>query len=153
MSTLGRRAFLLLPGGLASASLAWRADVQPATDDARGAVTLDEFVTLSERLTGRRALDRATAQVYLDAFSASSPDRALLVQLTRGPLSAAVDPARIALERRIIESWYTGIHVVNGVGQVAAYAGALVWTALDQPAPGHCRGETGYWSQPPRATR
>jgi hypothetical protein len=116
-------------------------------------VNLDEFVALSMRLTGRRPLDRATAQTYLDALLAVPSDRAALMELMRRPRSAANGPADTALERRIIESWYTGVYRVNGVDHVATYTGALLWTALDRSAPGTCRGETGYWAHPPQMTR
>jgi hypothetical protein len=113
-------------------------------------VTLDEFVALSERITGHRALDRTTAGAYLDALLRSPADRVVLADLVSHARTGAVTtPAHAAMEARILESWYTGEHPVGGTAQVAAYAGALMWTVLGRPAPGSCAGESGHWSRPP----
>jgi hypothetical protein len=97
------------------------------------AVTLDEFMELSERLLGRRGLDRATGQVYLDAISAD-PDNAVtlayLVQSNGNPT-----PEQRALSAMLIGWWYTGVYTVRGTPRFATHRGALRWTALGVTSP------------------
>lgn len=116
-------------------------------------MSVAEFVTPSERLTGHRSLDRSTARTYLDALLDVPANRELLIDLAhRTRTGAAVtSAAHAALEGRIITSWYTGVHEVNGTDSVADYPGALMWTALNRPAFGFCAGETGSWSNAPES--
>jgi hypothetical protein len=100
--------------------------------------TLDEFVALSSRLTGRRDLDRDTAEILLKAFLAT-PGHA---ERLRQPDSA--------LEREIIAAWYTGVSTVGDQPRLATHTGALQWRALGIPAPGTCSGRFGAWAEPPR---
>jgi hypothetical protein len=109
--------------------------------------SLDEFLELSGRLLERSKLDREVAQRYLDALIAD-PDSvvhlATLVQSNGNPT-----PEQAALSRTIIEWWYTGVYTVDGKPRLATHTGALVWSALDMPAPGACTGQFGAWSRPP----
>ena len=97
------------------------------------AVTLDEFMELSERLVGRRGLDRGIGQVYLNAISAD-PDNAVtlayLVQSNGNPT-----PEQQALSAAIIGWWYTGVYTVAGKPRMATHPGALKWTAFGVSAP------------------
>ena len=141
MTRLTRRAFLLLASLLVPAA---RLRAQPA-------ITVDDFVRLSQRLTGRTRLDRQVAATYLNALAAVPANVSLLAELRRttGP---GPTPAHVALERTIIEWWYTGIYTADGSPRVATHTGALVWGALGMPAPGTCAGPFGVWSRPPQRT-
>jgi hypothetical protein len=109
--------------------------------------SLDEFLELSGRLLERSKLDRDVAQLYLDALIAD-PDSvvhlATLVQSNGNPT-----PEQAVLSRTIIEWWYTGVYTIDGKPRLATHTGALVWSALDMPAPGTCTGQFGAWSRPP----
>lgn len=129
---LGRRAFLALVALCSPLAGAARA-FQPR------AISLDEFVALSSRLTGHPDLNRQAADALLKALLAT-PERA-----------ARLAHPDAALEREIIAAWYTGAHDVRGERQIATHTGALKWRALGIPAPGACAGRFGAWSQPPRS--
>ena len=153
MTSLNRRAFLVLAAMLAPAARL-RAIAQRTRTPAAGppAISVDEFLRVSQRLVGRTRLDAQLAATYLNALLAEPVSIALLVQLARGPAQAS-DPAAalLALERTIIEWWYTGIYTLNGERHLATHTGALMWTAMNLPAPGTCTGAFGSWSRPPRA--
>ena len=142
MVSLSRRAFLALVGLFAPA-LRVRALAQPPA-----AVSLVEFLHLSQRLTGRATLDGEVAGVYLNALLSVPANHALLAQLARDA-STAPTPALVALERTIVESWYTGTYTLNGERRLATHAGALMWSAIGVPAAGACAGAFGTWSRKP----
>ena len=133
MAKLGRRAFLTTVACVAASGA-------PIARIARAAqsFTLDDFLALSSRLTGRTDLDRAAAAVFL---------KGLLE--TPGNAERLMRPDA-ALERDIIVSWYTGTYEVRGERRLATHTGALQWRAIGVPAPGACAGRFGAWSQPPR---
>ena len=139
MARLSRRAFLVLAALFAAAA---RLRAQPA------AISVDAFLSLSQRLVGRPTLDAQVAAIYLNALVAVPANVPLLAQLARG---AASSPEQLALERTIIECWYTGIYTVNGERRVATHIGALMWSAIGVSAPGGCTGAFGAWSRAPRA--
>jgi len=135
MTSLSRRAFL----AVAAAFI-------PAYRLRAVAVTLDEFMELSERLLGKKNLDRETGQIYLNALNAdadSAVTLAYLVQMNGNPT-----PEQRALSATIITWWYTGVYTIAGKERVATHTGALAWGALGRPAPGTCAGAFGAWSQP-----
>ena len=138
MTSLSRRAFLAIA-----------ALVVPARRLFARAVTLEEFLEVSERLLERKNLDREVAQVYLTAINAD-PDNAVtlayVVQSNGNPT-----PEQKVLAATIIEWWYTGVYTIGTEQRVATHTGALVWNTLNMPAPGTCAGAFGAWSQPPRA--
>ncbi len=132
MATFGRRAFL--------ASVALFSPIARRLALARPqSFSLDDFLALSSRLTGRTDLDRAAADTFLRALL-STPGTA---ERLRHPDAA--------LERAIIVSWYTGIHDVRGEQRLVTHTAALKWRALGMPAPGACAGRFSAWSQPPRS--
>ena len=138
MTSLSRRAFL------AAAAL-----FVPAYRLRAMAVSLDEFMELSERLLGRKNLDREAGQVYLNALNADADNAvtlAYLVQMNGNPT-----PEQRELSTTIITWWYTGVCTFAGKERVATHTGALAWPALGMPAPGTCAGGFGAWSQPPRS--
>ena len=125
---LGRRAFL----SIAACFLPLARMVGVAQS-----FSLEDFLTLSSRLTGHANLDRAAAGTFLKALASS----ANATKLTRPDA---------ALERQIIAAWYTGAHDVGGERRLVTHIGALKWRAMGIPVPGMCAGRFGAWSQPPR---
>lgn len=121
------------------------AGLRLSAQTAQPAVSVDEFLGLSQRLTGRVALNRDVAALYLKALQADPALAGPLAQLAR---SSAPNPA---LENTIIEWWYTGVYAMNGQPRLGAYAGALMWGAIGVPAAGTCAGPFGAWSRAPRA--
>ena len=109
--------------------------------------SLDEFLSLSARLTGRSRLDPKIARLYLSALNATPEKRGPLADLARGRSSHP------ELEREIILSWYTGFYKAGGQIRLATHTGALLWKALGTPAPGTCGGPMGFWAQPPAEPR
>ena len=130
MNTVGRRAFL---AAIAAFAPAFRASAHAQS------FSIDDFLTLSSRLTGFDNLDRGTAGTLLKNLLAT-PGNA--VRLARPDA---------ALERDIIVAWYTGVHQVRGEGQLVTHTGALQWRALNMPAPGTCVGPFGSWAKPHRS--
>lgn len=74
--------------------------------------SLEDFLTLSSRLTGHTNLDRAAADTFLQALASSANAE----KLTRPDA---------ALEREIIAAWYTGAHDVRGERHLVTHTGAL----------------------------
>ena len=145
MASLNRRAFLVLAVLLAPIARL-RAIAQrtrtPATVAA--AISVDEFLRVSQRLVGRTRLDAQLAATYLNALLAVPANIPLLAQLARGTAPARdPTPVHLALERTMIEWWYTGIYTLNGERHLATHTGALMWSAMSLPAPGTCTSEIG----------
>jgi hypothetical protein len=139
MISLSRRAFLAIAALFAPAARL-RALAQPLPE-----VSVAEFLRLSQRLTGRAGLDSEIAATYLNAILAAAANSPLIIELTRGP--ATLTAAHVALERTILESWYTGTYTLNGERRLATHTGALMWSALGVPAAGTCVGAFGAWSR------
>lgn len=138
MARFSRRALLALAAMFVPAA---RLRAQTA------AFSVDDFLTLSQRLIARPTLDAEVAAIYLTAFAAVPGNRARLAQLARG---AGSTPEQLTLERAIIECWYTGIYTINGERRVATHIGALMWGAIGVSAPGSCTGAFGAWARAPR---
>jgi D-sorbitol dehydrogenase-like protein len=141
MHSLSRRTFLTLATIVAPVGRL-RAALQPTAD-----VSPEAFLRLSRRLTGRSTLDAEISDVYRRAFLAIPANGPLLAQLTR--VTTTPTAAHLALERDIIECWYTGTYMLNGERRLATHAGALMWSALNVPAAGSCVGAFGAWSRKP----
>ena len=140
MATFTRRAFLVF-----SAAFAWIAGVGAGTDE------LNEFLRLSQRLVGRKSLDAKVAAIYLEALLAAPGNRTLLSDLARASVGrSALSEAHLALERTIIEWWYTGVYEINGERRVATHTDALMWEAIGVPAASVCAGVFGDWSRSPK---
>jgi hypothetical protein len=150
MASLNRRAFLVLAALLAP--VARLRAIAQRTPAGPPAMSVDEFLRVSQRLVGRTRLDAQVAATYLNALLAVPTNVPLLVLLARGS-APDPDPAAslLAMEHTIIEWWYTGIYTLNGERRLATHTGALMWTAMSLPAPGTCTGAFGSWSRPPRA--
>jgi hypothetical protein len=155
MPSLNRRAFLALAALLAP--VARLRAVGPGTlalASEPAAISVDEFLRLSQRLVGRTRLDTQVAATYFNALLAAPGNVALLAQLAQGPGARAIQAsgtasaAHLALERTIIEWWYTGTYTLGGERRLATHTGALMWSALGMPAPGTCASGFGAWSRP-----
>ena len=144
MPRFSRRAFIAVVALFAPAAHLSAFTRQPATGVA---ISLDEFVELSQRLLGRSKLDRGIAQIYLSALSADADTAVSLATLAQS--NGNPTPEQAAVARTIIEWWYTGVHTLDGKARVATHTGALTWSALGMPAPGTCAGAFGSWSRPP----
>ncbi len=136
MVRLTRRAFLLLSLALASVRAA----------AATLSSSVEDFLRVSRRLTGRKNLDAKVAATYLDALLAVPGNARILAALAGGRVS----PASAALERTILEWWYTGTYELRGERRVATHSGALMWDAIGVTAPGTCGGAFGAWARAPR---
>jgi hypothetical protein len=139
MALVTRRLFLALAALMPAIA---RAQSKPA-------VSLAEFMELSQRLVGRSKLDPEVGQIYLNALLADRDNAiylATLVQMNGNPT-----PEQRVLSQTIVEWWYTGVYTVDGKPRLATHTGALMWSALDMPAPGTCVGPFGAWSKPPRS--
>ena len=120
-----------------------------ARAQSKPAVSIAEFMELSQRLLGRPKLDPEVGQIYLDALLADRDNAihlATLVQMNGNPT-----PEQRVLSQTIVEWWYTGVYTVDGKPRLATHTGALVWSALDMPAPGTCAAPFGAWAKPPRS--
>ena len=156
MTSLNRRAFLVLAALLAPVArlraIAQRT-LPPPVPAIGPPISVDEFLRLSQRLVGRTRLDAQVAVTYLNALLAVPENVPLLARLTRNAAPGPdLTPAHLALERTIIEWWYTGRYTLKGEPRLATHTGALMWSALAMPAPGTCASAFGAWSRPPRAT-
>ncbi len=139
MIFITRRAFLVLSVLFAS--------LRAGATSTSQAVSADEFLRLSRRLTGRANLDAKVGATYLEALLAVPENAATLAQLARASGSS---PAQAALERTILEWWYTGTYELGGERRLATHNSALMWDAVGIPAPGTCQGPFGAWSLAPR---
>lgn len=141
MSLLDRRNLLLGGVGLLAAS-AVSTHAQAET-----AVSLDQFLSISNRLLGIDDLDRNIAGKFLDGLVASGRE-VVLGRLVSGADTSS-DAAR-NLANDIVASWYSGIYETGQGRAVATYNEAMIWRALGFTKPlGNCGGPTGYWNNPP----
>jgi hypothetical protein len=145
MTSVSRRNFLIL---LALAPAAVQRVASGQNEAATKVISVDEFLRLSEHLTGREKLGRELATTYRDALVASPANIPLLAQLVAGE---SPTPAHVALEGMIVEWWYTGVYTIDGQPRVATHNDALIWSTLRVPAPGMCAGAFGAWANPPPA--
>ncbi len=143
MPTATRRKFLM-----GCASIAAMATLFPQSAVADETVTVDQFVTLSARLTAAAAsdLESAMANKLLAGFLANgrAPGLVLLSSDTKVNTGTVADD--------IVAAWYSGVYDTPSGKAVAGFTGALMWNALDFTKPlGFCGGETGYWAEPPQS--
>jgi Membrane bound FAD containing D-sorbitol dehydrogenase len=115
----------------------------PADLYAAAKVTVDEFVALSEWLTGKPDLNPSVAKTLLGGFLATGHGPALAQLAKRreehGPVANAV-----------VTAWYTGLYETGKGQAVATVDEALIWDALTFTKPiATCGGATGYWAFPP----
>ena len=120
----------------------------PANLYADAAVTVDQFVALSEKLTETKDLDADIAKTLLGGFLATGNGAALATLVQED----ADFTSYTELANAIVAAWYSGIYDTGPGKAVADFSDALLWNALDFTKPwAECGGETGYWADPPDA--
>ncbi len=132
-----RRALLL---GTAAAALL---TALPRTPRA-ASLTAEEFLTLSQELTGKNDLDPALAAGYLAAFEELGQGAALM--------HLAAGGAEQALAQELVAAWYSGIVRIGQQQRLVTYEEALIWSAMDYTKPpGFCSGGGfGAWAKAPQ---
>ncbi|MCB1500915.1 MAG: hypothetical protein KDK07_14175 [Bauldia sp.] len=148
MTGLSRRDVILASVGAAIAAVGSAGF--PAALFAQSAVTPEQFLAISERLTGKSDLDADVATTLLGGFLATGHG----TELAR--LADETFDAFTPLADAIVAAWYSGVFdtVEDGkpAQRVAAFTEALVWEAMTFSKPfAECGGETGYWADPPEA--
>jgi len=120
-----------------------------AVSNPASSISVEQFTALSKSLTQAASLDTDVARTLLGAFIATGHE-ADLAALIADPASAASKNATFA--NAIVAAWYSGVcNTANGQA-IATFDGALMWNAMTYTKPfGVCGGDTGYWSDPPKA--
>ena len=100
------------------------------------AVTLDEFVELSQRLLRRVNIDREIAQQFLAALNADADNSVTLAWVVQS--NGNPTPEQRVLSATIIEWWRTGEFEIGGERRLAArrlayWAGYPPATAPEKP--------------------
>jgi hypothetical protein len=125
----------------------------------------DTFLLLSERLTGRVALDAQLGQRMHDALIQADQHfpqnaAALLAWLqshpqtpleTLGATLQAEQPALAKTSVAILDAWYLGVVGESPHAKVIAYERALMFDPVKDvlTIPSYCRDVPGYWAAPP----
>ena len=144
---LARRDFLL--AGLAAAIAAAGAGGFPDSLYAASSINVEQFIDLSKTLTGTNNLDPDAARTLLGAFIATGHEADLAALIT-DPASGTGKNATLA--NAIVAAWYSGVCNTKDGQAVVSYDQALMWSAMTFTKPlGECGGDTGYWSDPPKA--
>ena len=106
-------------------------------------VTVDQFIALSEWLTGKSGLNPDVAMTLLGGFLATGHGPAL-EQL------AKKQNANGGVANAVVAAWYTGMYETGKGRAVATADRALMWNVLTFTKPiATCGGATGYWAFPP----
>lgn len=134
----------MLQFGLSTAAFAlgsvWRAYANSvAPDDLR-----DRFLLWSRMATGFAELPASTAWDFLKfaIHSGVTPDSLsdLKVDSYRGT----------ALEKRLLEAWYTGVFKIDGSSEFRNDETTLMWRVVGiDPSPSWCRGGPESWAAVP----
>lgn len=130
---------------------------------------LDEFIKLTELITGTTSIDRETARNILACFQAEPWGKEHLGQIAKKLLpryatellpdsrNQLLDPLRFESGERwfmghFLTTWFTGIYY-HQVSRVVTYEHALMFETLSdvRPSPGLCAGEFGFWAKPPES--
>jgi hypothetical protein len=143
MAATRREAML---GSLAAAIAASGSAGFPDSLFAQAELTVEQFLQLSERLTGASGLDADVAGTILGAFLATGLGPGLQA------LAAGGQQRDGDLADAVVAAWYSGLVDTGHGTAVADFTGALVWNALTFTKPfAECGGEFGYWQNPPDA--
>jgi hypothetical protein len=137
--TIARRSLLI--GGASAATVA----VVPLPAGAQDAMTVDQFRTLSARLTGVAVakLDATAAGKLLAGFISMGRGRDLARLAADPGLSGAT------LANDIVAAWYSGSYTTRAGPAAIDLTKALVWKALDFTKPrGECAHATNDWAEP-----
>ncbi len=144
----------------------WDESGIPMLDEVR-----EEFIDLSEVLTGVSPLDAELARAHLERLltTPASPQLRQCLETFRGIRASAEgvveavqarildDPALNPVAAQIIALWYTGA-LPEGSGlwryeSADQYFSGLVWSIIGAHPPGLSGGYFGHWRYPPENER
>jgi len=55
-----------------------------------------------------------------------------------------------AIEKRLLDAWYTGLFNLDGLSEVRSFDTTLMWRVAGvDPSPGRCRGDPESWASAP----
>jgi hypothetical protein len=136
----------LLRSGTSAASILILGVQSIAPGSAAASLALDQFMSISTKLTGQPSLDGDMGQKILDAFEAAGQGGNIATLFE----DATPERNQTGIANAIVAAWYSGISPLPGAREVTGFNEALVWNALSYTKPwGSCGGETGYWADPP----
>lgn len=162
---ISRRTMLAATAKLAAAAAVGALDLQRAGSAQGASPSLDAFMAVSRRLTGKSELDPALGARLHAALTRAYPDLSRAVasldaRLSAGdrtvaiPLAHAPEAERTAAQR-ILRGWYLGVVGDEFDAQCIAYEAILAYRPVaDQVVmQTFCREAPGYWAAPPSAVR
>lgn len=120
---LSRRSLLLAAAAVVG--------VATAKAQQTAAVTLDEFVELSQRLLRRANVDREVAQQLLTALNADADNAVTLAWVVQS--NGNPTPEQRVLSATIVDWWRTGVYEIRGEPRLAARSRAM-WAAYPRAA-------------------
>jgi hypothetical protein len=102
------------------------------------------FLGWCRMATGSSELSPNLAQHYLDLALRSGMTVAELSELDPGEYRST------ALEKRLLEAWYTGVFKLDGSADVRNDETTLMWRSAGiDPPPSWCRGDPSAWTMAP----
>lgn len=161
---VSRRTLLSTTARLAVAAVVGGLGLRSAEANESAPASLDAFMAVSTRLTGREHLDAALGARLHEALGADNPRfqsdlQALLAIIDErriDPLQLqrtldAEQPALAALPHRIVSAWYSGVVGDGERAQCIAFETSLmnVIVADHLSPPSYCYGPPGSWSGKP----
>ncbi|CAD6546485.1 hypothetical protein LMG28727_04575 [Paraburkholderia kirstenboschensis] len=142
-----RRRWLQGALALTAAGLTGSLTLKALADDSSSA-PIDTFMTLSQSLTEKSALDRDVGTRLLGALQKSTSELAQQLPKLAGALAAgSADAAQQALALKIMEAWYLG--TVDDV--VITYEQALMFGVVSDTLiiRSYCPNKPGFWAAKP----
>jgi len=116
-------------------------------------LTLIEFLTVSQVLTGKNDLNQTVGKKIYELFSLDPQFQTCLESIYREIRSSGKATSREHYDAKlkIISAWYTGIVLSQGEWVRVTYFDALMYRALKRTInpPTVCGGQIGYWALPP----
>jgi hypothetical protein len=118
----------------------WRAIAQNRIPDELQA----RFLRWSRMATGFADLPADTARAFMDQTLRSGVTVESLSDLDPGAYQGT------ALEKRLLEAWYSGIFKIDGASEIRSYETTLMWRAAGiDPSPTTCDGGPQRWASAP----
>ena len=131
---------------------------------------LEQFIALSQTLTGEEQVNEALARQYLQRLKAEYPTQMQGTLDAFGEIAASASSPELAifeirkrildnkdlqtLARQVVSIWYTAEFVgANGSakgGTQAQYYSGLLWKVIKAHPPTLSTEEYGYWQTPPK---
>ncbi|WCM24814.1 sorbitol dehydrogenase family protein [Paraburkholderia bryophila] len=142
-----RRRWLQGALALTAAGLTGSLALKALADDT-SAAPIDAFMSLSQSLTARTALNRDVGTRLLAALQKSSADFARQLPKLAGALAAgSADASQQALALKILEAWYLGTVDTT----VVTYEQALMYDVVSDTLiiRSYCPNKPGFWAAKP----